>query len=110
MIGDNQCQAQVTNYQPYGSESKISIGGDPVWSGAEGIFVVPGHWRVRCGLCVAEKSDLGIGQTDQAARAKAERAGRSGREIEKAIGNDADGSVARGQHKKNESRVGAAAG
>src|SRR5437868_5586102 len=92
-----------------GSESKISVGSTPVWTGVEGVFAVPAHWRLGCRLCVAENSDLRIGQTDQTARATARSAGTAKREIEKTTGDDADRAVVGRQHQEAESRSGPAA-
>ena len=46
-------------------ESKISVGGDPVRAGAEGVSAVPADRRVGRGLCLAEKPDLRTGPADQ---------------------------------------------
>ena len=49
-------------------KSKISVGGNPVRPGAEGVFAVPADRRLGRGLCLAEKPDLRAGPADHEAR------------------------------------------
>jgi hypothetical protein len=51
-----------------GKESKTSVGGNPVRTGAEGVFALPADWRLGRGLRLAEKSDLRIGPANPQTR------------------------------------------
>src|SRR5258707_2602305 len=93
----------------YGAESKISVGGDSFWPGAQGVSAVFVDRRLRRGLCLANEPDLPVGPADQKTRTAPGGIGGPKREAEKAVGDHAVAQVPRSANQRTEPGTGRAA-
>ncbi len=74
----------------YDAKSKISVRGDPLWSGAQGLSALPAPWRVGDRICLAEKPNLPTWPANQETRSSYCRVRRAERKTQQTTGDDAE--------------------